>query len=233
MKFTPFLITWIVFTTLSLSADPSSDPGADTHLLFLEATGKLKDDPPLYTYRVVTTNDEKIIVEVFDPLREEQEQWQLKLADGEEPSKKQISKHAKQKAQQRERRSNRGFQQMVVPSSVRMLDENEDEITFQFQPDVFEDNPENNEKFVGLVIIRKQDATIRQMEYYNTADVKPVDIVTVEKMHTVVEFQSTPSGDQVPERSTTHTKGKVFGFKKFEEKYVQEFSDYRKVIGVD
>jgi hypothetical protein len=200
--------------------------------LFEEATEKINDDPPVYAYTVVTVAEEETQVESFDPSRETGDRWQLISSNGESPSKKQIEKHRKQKEQQRERNRNRGFRKMVDPGSVRMVESTDHEVTYRFKPRIFEDKPEQNEKFVGIVIIRKEDASIRQMEYYNTEEVKPAAVVTVEKLHAVVEFRSLPDGGQVPAKTTTHSKGRAFGFKKFDQILVQEFDNYRKVLNV-
>ncbi len=197
--------------------------------LFRAATSKLHDSRDDCAYTVVTTTSEETLVASYDPSRADELKWQLISVDGEPPSDKRVSKYRKQKEGQEERNGARGFSEMVDESSVERIEETAEEVTYRFQPIFFADKPEQNKLMVGLVIINKNDASIRQMEYYNTAKVKPVAIVTIEKLHSVMEFTTMPDGEQVPLKTKTHTKGKAFVFKKFDEHYVQEFSDYRKV----
>ena len=203
---------------------------AEPDALFIEATRLLHHDRPLYAYTVVTTGREEVLTEQFDPSLEETQQWRLITVNDEVPSADRVKKYLQQKQKQLEDNPPRTFDDMVDTSTLFKMGENEREVLYQFQPVMFEDKPELNEKFVGKIVINKADSSIKQMEYSNTGKIKPVPVVTLEQLDTLVEFKILPDGQPVASKIVIHTQGTAFIFKKFDAQVVQDYSNYRQVV---
>ena len=78
-------------------------------------------------------------------------------------------------------------------------------------------------------MLDKRDGALRTMRYHNTGEVKPAAGVTREHFTMEMRFTRLEHGQQVPESIETHTRGKAFVFKKFDERVVQTCSDYRRL----
>lgn len=196
--------------------------------LFAAATGRLSEDSRVYAYTVATSGREEAIVEAFDPSLEASDQWQLKLVNGERPTAERVERYREEKAKQLEENPRRSFTQLIDTATVERRDESANEVVYEFRPLLFDADPELNGKFVGTLTIDKADARLLQMEYHNTAPVKPVSAVRLEKMETLVVFETLPDGQPVVKSVSVHTRGVAFLFRKFDRRVVQEYSDYRR-----
>lgn len=222
----------LVVICLFLGGSPVySEPDA----FFLKATQTLNEDNSAYAFTVATDDGEELVVESFDPSRNADQQWRLISVDDKAPSEKRISKYVKQKEQQRVAAEESGdteggFLQFVNMATVERVQDSDKEVTYHFQPLVIAEKPEFNEKFVGEVVIDKQNAKVLKIGFENTEKVKPAAVASLKKMSVDVEFQTLPDGQQVPIKMVSRTQGTVLVFKKINQTVIQEFSDYRKVV---
>jgi hypothetical protein len=203
---------------------------AEPDALFIEATRLLAHEHPVYAYTLRTTGSEEVLLETFDPSLEADAQWQLLEINDAAPGADRLDQYREQKQRELEEKPRKKFKDVVGLGSLHRVAENTREVLYEFEPNLFDDKPELNEKFVGKIVITKSDQRIRQMEFRNTGKINPAPAMVLEKVYTLVNFMTLADGQPVAKIILIHTQGIAFESEKFDEQVTQEYSDYRRVI---
>lgn len=217
----------VLFGCALLAVANPGDGTADE--LFDRAVAPLIDNERVYAYTVSSNGSEGESVERFDPSLDDENQWRLLSVEGRDPTEKDLEKYRKRKQRQKERNDDRGLGEMIDRENVERISETDSLVTYRFKPEFFEGEPEKNEKFTGEIVVNKDAATLRSMEYYITETLKPAAVVKLEKLRMKIEFRIMPDGEPVPGRVTSHTRGRAMAFHKFDETETHLYSDYEKV----
>jgi hypothetical protein len=216
--------------TLLLCLVATSIAWAEPDALFTEATRLLLQEHPFYAYSLRTAGSEEVVLEKFDPSLETGVQWQLVTVNDAVPDADRLEQYRERKRREREANPHKKFAEVVDLSSLHRVRENGTEVHYEFQPRLFDNKPELNDKFVGKIIITKADQRLQQLEYRNTETIKPAAVVSLEKLYTQVNFMTLADGQSVAKTISIHSQGTAFVFKKFDEEVMQEYSDYRRTI---
>ncbi len=223
----PVIITaWLIFSALFGANAPAY---ADYPPLVQQAFDNMavRPDSP-WSFLQTTTGKEEVIVERCEHDLETCS-WTLVLRNGEAPTEEELERYRKDKAEEQERRGEKSrFDTLASPDSVVLLEQNDEQAIYRFDPLPEDDEDEKiNKQLDGRLVVSKAGPYVLSFELKNNGTVRPAMFVKIHKMHITMEFAPVQEGGPyLPVKMQAIVEGKVGGLKKFEEDKRIRFTDY-------
>lgn len=199
-----------------------------------ELTAALKtfrtDPPKGWAYTQDTNAEGKSLVERYDAARPDFERWSIVRKDGRSPTDDE-QRDYKEKLT---RRSRGGTAPLITDQlaldTLETLADAPERGTYRCKLKRGEAADLTADFLRVTLILHKPTQTIESLEIASVSEFSPTFAVKIVEMKTILTF-SLPTADapSLPQKVTTHLRGRAFYFKSLDADMIVSFSDYAKV----
>jgi hypothetical protein len=215
------LLLWVVTATGFCSAPPE----------LAAALERFRSDPPRgWSFTQTTSAEGRSTVERSDAARPEFDRWSLVQKDGRAPK----SDELKEYAEGRSRRSRTGTAPKIVDQfvfdSLETISDAPERVIYRCPLRPGESRDKTALALRATIVVHKPTHTIESIELANVEPFSPTFAVKIAELRTLMTY-SLPSGDlpSLPQKVTTHVRGKAFMLKSLDADMTVTFSDYLRV----
>lgn len=187
------------------------------------------DPPPGWSFTQTTTAQGESLVERCDAAQPEFARWTLLQKDGRTPTAQEKSEYA----EMRSRRSRGG----TAPKITDQLDleraepagETAERSTYRCPLKPAEKGDATAPFLRATIVVHKPSQTIESIELANVAPFSPTLAVRIAEMKTTMSY-APPAGDAptLPQKVTTHVRGRAFWVKSLDADMVVTFTNYER-----
>jgi len=182
-----------------------------------------------WAYTRTETEGKTVWVETFDPLVEPM--WSLISVNGVEPTDVQRKKREKsytERANSDDYIGENDFAGLGHPDSWILVETTDKLTEYSFKPKAEDKEDEKVMRFVeGKLFVDNVSGAVHAFELYNSKPFKPVAVAKINKFNLRIEMTEVEEGIYLPLSIFSEVNGKAL-FKKFSEKSLVEFSDFKK-----
>lgn len=196
-----------------------------------ELDAALKDfraDPPRgWSFTQTTSGEGRSTVERCDAAKPEFDRWTLVQVDGRAPNAEELTRYA----ENRSRRSRSGTAPRIVEQldlpTLELVEDTPTRTVCRFRLRPGEAADKTAPALRATVTLDKPTRTITSIELANAEEFSPTIGVKIATLRTTMTY-SPPEGDRpaLPQKVTTHTRGRAFFFKSLDADLTVTFSDY-------
>lgn len=216
-----FLATLLALFTSAFAAIP---PELDA------ALKNFRSDPPRgWSFTQTTSAAGKSTVERSDAAKPEFERWSLMQKDGRAPTAAELKDYG----EGRSRRSRTGTAPNITEqfdfNSLETVSEAPDRVTYRCRLRPGESRDRTAPSLRATIEVHKPTHTIAAIELGSVSSFSPTFGVKIAELKTRLTY-TLPAGEtpSLPEKVTTHVRGRAFAFKSLDADMIVAFSDYAK-----
>lgn len=188
------------------------------------------DAPRGWSFTQTTVAEGKSLVEHCDAAKPEFDRWSLLQQDGRAPTEAEFKNYA----DVRSRRSRGGtapkLTEQLNLATLETVADTPERVIFRCQLKPGEMGDKTSEFLRVTLVLHKPTKTIESFELASTGEFAPTFGVKIAEMKTALTY-TLPTGDRpsLPDKVTTHQRGRAFFFKSLDADMTVTFTDYERV----
>lgn len=193
-----------------------------------------------WSYRITRYENEEgdisSSIELFDPIKEQHEQWSLLRIDGQAPTEKQVKKFVKSKRKEKDDSDQQSLSvklgDIILLNSLQLVSEDQNHLRASFDVYLSQLGEEATENLKGSLIFAKDEQFIESIEIINKGEFSPVFSAAITDFKLSFRFVKIDSAI-LPQQNDLSMKGTFAFFTEIDEVSTDTYSDYQYVGQVD
>ena len=180
-----------------------------------------------WAFTQTSTGDTKSMVERFNPLSKNFQQWTLLQQDGHAPTPEETAKYNERKGRRSSNENAPNVKDQLAPDSCEIVSETPERGVYRFKLKAADDDDKSAEFMNVLFTLHRPTSTIEQVELASTGPFSPVMMVNVKEARTVMVY-SLPEGDRPSFLLSVdlRIRGKAMWFRSLDQDLKVTYTDY-------